>query len=341
VYFVVIGVGRTDWFQSLPPPNRACGSPAHGSPVGGLTSLRIDGSKVWRGTRTTPSSDKGNAPFIPQGIVNMKNLLAATRNRDTPRRTSTERAEGNPSIEVVNRDCQNITSSTFLVPFARPALPGVHAHMEPLTPEQAVLRSGGFRTHRIPVHERRLIPRSGLPALRHRIFRQFRLQPPPVAPSSWFAFKAQAYRRSHACTELHPLGRVSHDVNWVSPFGSRLTTTTGRIEFVILRTSRSLPVALHPLSQGRSYRPLQSSNQTLTGTSTPPIRCAYSRLVPVSDIRLRIAGSCHEAGILNCGNQAICSANIGCRVRSATAFKVEVVFCVGGLFLLSYYNTKS
>jgi len=38
----------------LPPPNRACGSPAHGSPVGGLTSKRADGPpqrlRVWRTT---------------------------------------------------------------------------------------------------------------------------------------------------------------------------------------------------------------------------------------------------------------------------------------------------
>src|SRR5208337_4060529 len=31
-----IGVGRTDWFRPLPPPNRAGGFPAHGSPVSGL-----------------------------------------------------------------------------------------------------------------------------------------------------------------------------------------------------------------------------------------------------------------------------------------------------------------
>ncbi len=96
-------------------------------------------------------------------------------------------------------------------------------------------------------------------------------------PSSWFAFKPRAYRRSHAFTGLHPLGRVSHDVSWASPFPSRLATTTGRIEFVILRTSHSLPVALHPLSQGRSYHRLQSSNQTLAGTFTPPTRCDYRR----------------------------------------------------------------
>src|ERR1700692_4767664 len=40
---VRIGVGRTDWIRSPLPPNRTCGSPASGSPVGGFTSERIDG----------------------------------------------------------------------------------------------------------------------------------------------------------------------------------------------------------------------------------------------------------------------------------------------------------
>ncbi len=39
---VPIGVGRTDWFRPLPPPNRAGGSPAHGSPVSGLLYLEED-----------------------------------------------------------------------------------------------------------------------------------------------------------------------------------------------------------------------------------------------------------------------------------------------------------
>ena len=39
-----IGVGRADWFRPLPPPNRAGGSPAHGSPVSGVTLSRIDQS---------------------------------------------------------------------------------------------------------------------------------------------------------------------------------------------------------------------------------------------------------------------------------------------------------
>ena len=41
----LIGVGRTDWIRSPLPPNRTCGSPASGSPVGGLTCERTGGPR--------------------------------------------------------------------------------------------------------------------------------------------------------------------------------------------------------------------------------------------------------------------------------------------------------
>ena len=48
--------------------------------------------------------------------------------------------------------------------------------------------------------------------------------------------------------------------SWASPEPCRLATTTGRIEFVILRTKRSLPVALHLLLRERSYLLLMGSD---------------------------------------------------------------------------------
>lgn len=50
-------------------------------------------------------------------------------------------------------------------------------------------------------------------------------------------------------------------------FPSRLAATTGRIEFVFLRTSRSPSVALHPLSQARSYCQLMGADPPMTGLS--------------------------------------------------------------------------
>jgi len=65
--------------------------------------------------------------------------------------------------------------------------------------------------------------------------------------------------------------------SWASPFSSWLATTTGRIEFVILRTDRSPPDALHPASRRRSFVRLQCSNPTLTGTCTPPFQHHHKR----------------------------------------------------------------
>jgi len=65
---------------------------------------------------------------------------------------------------------------------------------------------------------------------------------------------------------LIPCGNQS--VIWVSPFPSRLTTTTGRIAFVFLRTSRSPPVALHLASRRRSYVRLRGSDRTSARTCT-------------------------------------------------------------------------
>ena len=75
--------------------------------------------------------------------------------------------------------------------------------------------------------------------------------------------------------------------SWASPFSSWLATTTGRIEFVILRTDRSPPDALHPASRRRSFVRLQCSNPTLTGTHTPPFQHHHKRTSltsPVGDV---------------------------------------------------------
>src|ERR1039457_2965035 len=94
-------------------------------------------------------------------------------------------------------------------------------------------------------------------------FRPFRLQPPAVASGRWFGFFPELTARF-----INRIPFRDRSVVWASPLASRLAATTGRIEFVILRTSRSPPVALHLLSRGRSYFRLQSSNPTLAGTFT-------------------------------------------------------------------------
>ena len=56
---LAIGVGRTNWLRSPLPPNRTGGSPASGSPVGGVTYERVD--KPTRGaTGGMPASGNRN-----------------------------------------------------------------------------------------------------------------------------------------------------------------------------------------------------------------------------------------------------------------------------------------
>lgn len=75
------------------------------------------------------------------------------------------------------------------------------------------------------------------------------IPPPPtwMAPASL----------SHATLQLAGLPlRV-----WTSPLASRLAAHPGRIEFVILRTGSSPPVAPHPASQRSNYSQLQAGER--------------------------------------------------------------------------------
>ncbi len=102
-------------------------------------------------------------------------------------------------------------------------------------------------------------------------FRSFHLQPPPVAPGSI------CFRPGLTSFYLvHPVCR-NRLASWASPFPSRLATTTGRIEFVILRTDRSPPVALHPASRRRSYFQLQCPDQTSVETRIPLTKLTHRR----------------------------------------------------------------
>jgi hypothetical protein len=96
-------------------------------------------------------------------------------------------------------------------------------------------------------------------------------------------FIALPYRTAARAVAVSPRPRR---VTWASPLASWLATTPGRIEFVILRTSRSPPVALHLASRRRSYVRLQSSDKLWRGLSPrwfDPVTSALARgLVPRS-----------------------------------------------------------
>jgi hypothetical protein len=60
-------------------------------------------------------------------------------------------------------------------------------------------------------------------------------------------------------------------------FTRRLATAADRIEFVLLRISRSPPVALHLVSRRRSYLRLRGSDRASARTLTLRVRCAHRR----------------------------------------------------------------
>jgi hypothetical protein len=114
----------------------------------------------------------------------------------------------------------------------------------------------------------------------HRIFRPFRLQSPSVAPTAWPVFHSRTYRRSHSSERHPPTKQGNAGVSWASPLGCRLAATIGRIEFVILRTSRSPPDALHLPSRGRSFDRLRQPGRPPTGTHTLLVRYTCNRTAP-------------------------------------------------------------
>ena len=186
----------------------------------------------------------------------MKFRSSRTGNRvNWARRRSTGTAHtGTEVVDCVVSPCIHPPSWP---PFAPPELPGFVATMGPLTSEPPVLLTGRFPEGN-PAHERRSVCGSGLPASRRRIVRPFHLQPPVAVLEDrfWFRLRGLPRHRTESRASTFTCLRVSVGLrHWLA--GS--PRTTGRIEFVILRTGRSPPVALHPLSQGRSYSRIQGS----------------------------------------------------------------------------------
>jgi hypothetical protein len=152
--------------------------------------------------------------------------------------------------------CLGQHGSTFLHPFAPPALLGFFATMGALTPGRPALRFP-------KAHEHRLGRRPGLPAFCHRIFRSFRLQPPTVVPIVALGFSRRAYRTT---LPWSPFSRVQASVGLRhQPAGS--PRRSAESSSLALRTNRSPPVALHPASRRRSYRQLRSARTLRQGLS--------------------------------------------------------------------------
>jgi hypothetical protein len=182
----------------------------------------------------------------------MKNNLEDTRNRVTwARYTSTGIAK--VGTVVVSRRYQDVSSSISLDPFAPPALPGLNARMGPLTPEQPALRTGRFRPRshrnafRNPAHEHRHNHRSGLPASC--------IWPSNHSVSNHLTAPAIALARYPSALQTSLYGSGLRHSLAGSPDSPAESSSQ------MLRTSRSPPVASHPLSPGRSYFQIQAGER--------------------------------------------------------------------------------
>lgn len=120
--------------------------------------------------------------------------------------------------------------STFLHPFTPPALPGFIATMSALTPVPGLELAGTAQVSLLHVSDLQSLPS------------------PTTLPPPLVAFAPNPSAPGASC-----FAHVQ-----ASPYGRRLTSRYGRIEFVILRTTSSPPVAPHPASRRRSYVQLQA-----------------------------------------------------------------------------------
>ena len=91
---------------------------------------------------------------------------------------------------------------------------------------------------------------------------------------------SRTYRHSDRSRLAAPVRQGIAGVSWASPWYGRLATTTGRIEFVILRTGLSPPDALHTPSRECSSDRLRGSSRTPTGTRTLLLQVTRNRTIP-------------------------------------------------------------
>ena len=269
-----IGVGRTGWSRSLLPPNRTGGFPASGSPVGGFTSKRIDGSESERRGENVPTQPglptSPTSPCIPEGIVNMsrewivgsKPVSLATV---VPARLARRHSHRCHLLR------SPLSSSTFLRTLRSMAvtpLPRYYGRSDSCPPDSGALRRNVCST----CGQVSLIHAPGLPTI-----------PSPITSKRSASPGQGTLPHQRVRPRLLPF--------WVLlPMGTRdfaIATqarhTSGRIEFSFLslrrdflRTSRSPPVASHhasrrdlALQRDRGYVRLQV---TLTWRGLSPLR---------------------------------------------------------------------
>jgi hypothetical protein len=184
-----------------------------------------------RATFPSPARETSAGQFLAPQVV-----LLRSRRRVS---TGSSLAALVGSVRSQDVSCR---SSTFLRPFAPRPLRRFNATMDALTPMEPALRLGAHE-HRPNTPQ---VSRIHLPDL------------PTIPPPTTWCARPSLY---HAAHQRRRLPTPQWGPVWVSPLSSRLTAAPGRIEFVILRTGRSPPAALHPASRRRSYGRLQTGER--------------------------------------------------------------------------------
>ena len=225
---VVIGVGRRGYPSPLP-PNRTGGSPASGSPVGGLTHKGTDNPRTWASRKLVHPCLAELSPWPQDQPVPAPSLSPRVGGRQQPL-CPEQRFDTGPlglprSLRRVDspfEHCRRADSvrskhrvSTFLHPLAPPALPGFIATMSALTPARG-RACGLLNLAPVPCS----LPRRSL-RFTCLAFQALRLQPPVRSPdrfntyvsASWasrceaglgFAIPSQARQTARPNRVCHP-----------------------------------------------------------------------------------------------------------------------------------------
>ena len=240
-----IGVGRTDWFQPLPPPNRTGGSPASGSPVGGSPRQGLTVARVGRFQIKQPKRVKVSilATFDP--------CFQGRQHSWCPHRTFHPR----PAV---------VDFSVLFSPFGHYRRLGCcqFGHHESTflcslrsTPVTELQRYYGH-SDSCSAGSSRLLPMSlvcDAPRQVSLIHAQSRHDHSVSKHPTWHSHRFHTLPISATASRTRR-SRLRH---WLA--GS--PHTPGRIEFVILRTDRSPPAAPHPASRRRSCSRLQAGER--------------------------------------------------------------------------------
>ena len=251
----LIDRGREDRLTSRSPlpPNRACGSPAHGSPVGGSPPRGLTGPRIGGLQGKQPMRDEeGLLASFHADRQRRQHAIRPDRRLGpgppAPHLSGWRSPLGHSRRGVVRRTGHH--ASTFLHPFARRALPRVIAPMGALTPARPARRRQ-WRLYAVLGPDRS--PCFTCPAV--TTIPPPHTQRPAVAALTRYP-SARRLPRIWAGSRLH---------HWLA--GS--PGSSGRIEFVILRTGRSPPAAPHPASRRRSCRRLQTGERMPEGDFHP------------------------------------------------------------------------